>query len=145
MTVGSTQFEALVREVDRLAGIGFFDEPVTCQIGVGSFIPVHCHYFRFQKGIDEWIDDSSLIITHGGTTVISLLERRKRFVAIANTQLSADHQSQMLRALSKQVFLHWSRSVGDLAKLVELARASTPPSFTMPRLAQDLRDFIDAS
>ena len=58
VTVGTTRFEALIVEVDRLAASATA-EPVLCQIGSGDYEPAHCDYFRFRPSIDDLIADFS--------------------------------------------------------------------------------------
>src|SRR5947209_11093294 len=51
VTVGTTDFDALVRRIDELApSLG---EEVLCQIGKGSYLPRNCRYFRYAPSLDE--------------------------------------------------------------------------------------------
>ena len=51
-TVGSTEFDDLVERIDALAPA--LDEPVTCQIGLGRYVPRHCEHFRFAPSLDDF-------------------------------------------------------------------------------------------
>jgi beta-1,4-N-acetylglucosaminyltransferase len=142
VTIGTTHFDSLIREVDSLVARKSINLPVICQIGSGNYIPQHMEYFRFQPSIDKWLDEAELVITHGGATVMSLLLKRRRFVAIANTMLAGDHQSIFLTKLAGSVKFGWSRDVEDLAELVDRALTQSPPVISFPHLADELRRYV---
>lgn len=139
VTVGTTHFDDLVREIDALAGSGSVRDRVVCQIGSGRYEPAHAEHFRFQPSIDHWFDEADLVICHGGATVMSLLQKRKRFVAIANAVLAGDHQTAFLSRLAQQTGFPWSRSVADLGRLIELALKQPVPAVDFPHLAAELK------
>lgn len=141
-TVGTTHFDDLIRTLDALKEAGSVDADVVCQIGSGKYEPRFCEHFKFQPSIDKWIEDADLVICHGGATVMSLLQRNKRFVAIANTALADDHQSKFLTRLAQAVDFPWGREVDHLAGLIDLAMNNPPPQISMPRLADTLRDAV---
>lgn len=139
VTVGTTHFDSLIREIDELIGSGKIKDRVVCQIGAGTYEPKHAEHFRFQPSIDEWIEQADLVICHGGATVMSLLQKTKRFVAIANTVLAGDHQTAFLAKLAQCVEFPWSRDVKDLGLLVEAALKQAAPSIKLPHLADELK------
>jgi beta-1,4-N-acetylglucosaminyltransferase len=143
VTVGTTNFDGLIRAVDRAKEEGLLVGDVLCQIGSGSYIPRFCSYFRFRPSIDDLLEQASLVITHGGTTVLSLLVARKPFIAVANTVLSDDHQTTYLNAISQIVPIVWGRDPERLSEMLELLRTNGPVSFDIPSLCQDLTRFID--
>lgn len=139
VTVGTTHFDPLIQEIDDLVNTGKIKDKVVCQIGAGEYIPKHAEHFRFQPSIDEWFEQADLVICHGGTTVFSLLQKNKRFVAIANTVMAGDHQSKMLSRLSQSVDFPWSRDVKEVGPLVSLALKQPAACFNLPHLADELR------
>lgn len=139
VTVGTTHFDSLIQEIDALIGAGNIRDRVVCQIGAGTYSPSHAEHFRFQPSIDDWIEQADLVICHGGATVMSLLQKQKRFVAIANTVLAGDHQTAFLSRLAQSVGFPWSREVKDVGRLVEAALAEPVPTINLPHLADELR------
>lgn len=142
VTVGTTHFDALVQEVDRLAGLGRLPGPIECQIGSGTYEPRHCAFFRFRRSIDDLLAGADLTICHGGATVFSLLALGRRFVAVPNTALADDHQTKLLAHLAKYVSLHWAPSVSDLERVAAAALASPAPRLTQPHLADFLAPIV---
>ena len=142
VTVGTTHFDPLIREVDRLAELARLPGPIECQIGSGSYEPRHCAFFRFRPSIDDLLAAADLIISHGGATVFSLLALGKRFVAVPNTELADDHQTKLLVHLAKHVSLHWAPKVSDLEAVARAALASPPPRLVQPHVADFLAPIV---
>jgi len=127
VTVGTTYFDELVAEVDRLKRAGIIRDSVIAQIGAGKYIPTECEWLRYTGDIDAYFRDADLIIGHGGTgTVFDLLETGKPFIAVANRALKDDHQTEFLKAVST---LGWCRCC---LRLEELATHVTERSL-LPR------------
>lgn len=143
VTVGTTMpFPALLEEVDRLAGLGVFDEPVVCQTGPTKCSLRHCESFAFRPTLDDLFEQASLVITHGGSTVFTLLSLGKPFVAFPNPIGADDHQLHVLRTLSDRVGFLWSQDVSALEDLYRRARVTRPAMFDAPKLGDDLREVI---
>jgi UDP-N-acetylglucosamine transferase subunit ALG13 len=145
VTVGSTRFDKLIEAVDRAKENGLLTEDVICQIGNGDYIPKHCDHFKFRPSIDDLLASASLVITHGGTTALSLLASRRPFVAIANTALSGDHQTHFLRAVAGLAKIPWSNEPADLPILLEQVKKTDFKAVKIPSLADSLVEFIDQS
>lgn len=139
VTVGTTHFDTLIQEIDELIGSGVISDHVVCQIGSGTYVPKHVEHFRFQPSIDDWMERADLVICHGGATVMSLLQKNKRFVAIANTVLAGDHQTAFLTRLAQSVGFPWSREVKAVGPLIETALNQPAPSLDLPHLAVELK------
>lgn len=75
IAVGSQKFpfDRLIKEIDRLVETGVIKEPVFGQIGASTYEPLHYEYKRFlgQTEFKEKLKEADLIITHGGTGVIT--------------------------------------------------------------------------
>lgn len=143
VTVGTTQFDALIQAVDNIAASGVLSEPVVCQIGSGSYIPRHCEHYKFKPSIDEDMEKSSLVICHGGATVLSLLAMEKLFIAVANTALADDHQSFFLSHLGKTIPILWTRELQDLSHLLQQVSTFNVPRLIKNRLADDLKNYFE--
>lgn len=145
VTIGTTQFDELIEAVDQIVASGQISEPVVCQIGNGSYIPQHCEHFMFQPSIDDWLEKSSMVICHGGATVLSILAMGKPFIAVANTRLADDHQSLFLSHLSKTIPILWTRNVKDLPALFERVATFKVQPLNTAHLADHLKDYLENS
>jgi len=124
VTVGTTMpFDELLAEVDRLAANGLMTEPILCQSGHSSYQMQHGTQFVGRPTLQDLIEESSLVITHGGSTVIQLLLAAKPFVAFPNPRGAGDHQTSFLSGVAEMADISWSPHVRDLASLIEQRRA----------------------
>jgi UDP-N-acetylglucosamine transferase subunit ALG13 len=142
VTVGTTMpFDELLREVDRLAGLGVLDEQVVCQSGQSNYKLSHGEQFRAKPNIADLIDESSLVITHGGATVVQLLVAGKPFVAFPNPRGAGDHQRSFLAQVAAVSDISWSPNVDDLARLFQERRRLGPATIRadFPRAAALIR------
>ncbi|MGH7056354.1 MAG: glycosyltransferase [Acetobacteraceae bacterium] len=142
VTVGTTgPFDELLQEVDRLAGADVFGEHVICQGGQSKYRMRHGEQFVARPSIADLIADSSLVISHGGSTVTELLRARKPFVAFPNPRLADDHQTIFLQQIAAIADISWSRDVADLAPLYKERRARGPASLRadLPRAGDIIR------
>ena len=117
VTVGTTYFDDLIREVDRLAGAGLFEDEVICQIGSGEYEPRCCAHFRMTDRFDDYLDQCALVISHGGMTVMEAVWRNKPVIAVANTTIDGNHQAVFLREIETLYGVPWTDDVGDLERL----------------------------
>ncbi len=123
VTVGTTYFEELVQEIDRLAGCGAVTDRVFVQIGSGRYIPEHVEWVRYVDNMREVEEAADLVICAGGATVFKLLLLGKRFIATPNRQVKDDHQATLLRELEAR---GWCSCCWDISKLGELLAAPSP-------------------
>ncbi len=140
-TVGSTYFDKLIMEVDRLASEGVFKEEVVCQIGSGSYVPRSCRYFAFSGTIEEYLNNCNLIITHGGMTVLEGMWRNKPIVAVANTDITGNHQVNFLRKLSEISDLVWTDNPKGLRLLIPAANVGAV-HFREPHISEYIRRLV---
>lgn len=144
VTVGSTlAFDDLVRTMDLLAQRREAGDEVVCQIGRGSYQPVHCEYFRFAPSIDPWIEKASVVVSHGGTGSVShLLSQGKPFVAVANRAGADDHQVEFLSRLARRVNILWTKDVGELPDLLRLAPSHSYTTRRADSLGENLGRYL---
>jgi len=110
VTVGTTQenFDRLLKEVDRLVQKGTITECVVAQIGYTQYEPKNYKFFRFNS-IEEFlslIEESKIIITHGGIgTIANCLNRRKPTIVVPRLRKFGEHannhQLQITTALAR--------------------------------------------
>ena len=144
VTVGTTlPFDALVAAVDRLVGSLVIRESVVCQIGHGTYFPHNCEYFCFKPNVDQWVEDASLVIGHGGTgTVYSALCAGKPLIAVANPAAADDHQAQFLARLSHIASFLWTKDLEQIPALLEKVPSFKLQSAKVRHLAADVRMFL---
>lgn len=119
VTVGTTEFDALVQAADQLAAAG---AQVVVQIGHGLVEPVHAQWFRFAPSLDAYYEAAEVVVTHGGLgTVSEALGRGLPLVGVANPDRYDRHQEQILQAMESAGHLVWCRDLAELAKAVERA------------------------
>ncbi len=145
VTVGTTlPFDALIRQMDQLVQGRKLTEPVVCQIGKGTYEPEYCEHFRFRTSLDELFERADLVVTHGGITVLSLLARRKKFVAVSNDLAADQHQLHFLERLEKVTPILWTSDISLVEALIGVARTRNPDYAEFPSLADDLRQYLDS-
>jgi len=146
VTTGSTMpFDTLVKAIDEAVDSKNITEKVICQIGNGSYQPLHCEHFRFQESIDQLIDEASLVITHGGTgTVTDLIKREKRFIAVANPMGADNHQVEFLAKLATISNFIWTDEPAKITTLLKKSESIKPSGLLTPSLFDDLKTYIMA-
>lgn len=116
VTVGTNYFESLIASVDKVAPN--INEKIICQIGKNKYLPSNCDYFRFEDSLEQYFDNASLVITHGGAgTLFRLLELNKKIIGVDNRECQGQHQNELLKKLADQGHILWCK---DLKKLEEL-------------------------
>lgn len=140
-------FDELLEEVDRLAGRDALGEPVICQGGQSRYRIVHGEQFIGRESIADLIEESSIVVTHGGSTVVQLLLAAKPFVAFPNPRGAGDHQTSFLGSIAALCDISWSSNVGDLERLLRERRAQGPCVVPagIPRAAGLIRDVLQRS
>jgi beta-1,4-N-acetylglucosaminyltransferase len=131
VTVGHTDFDALVQEMDRLAsGLG---EEVLMQIGSGRYEPRHARYFRYAPALEPYMAQADLVVCHAGLGVIvEALGLGKRVVCVPNPATYHGHQASLAEIFSRDGHLIWCRRVQDLSGALEQARTFTPVPYHPP-------------
>ena len=104
VTVGTVQFNDLVKKIDEIAKNS--KEDFLIQIGEGKYIPKHCKWFRFKVPLTEYFKKSKLVITHGGAgTLFECLNLGVRILAVPNLGAKAAHQLDLVYELDKAGYI----------------------------------------
>jgi beta-1,4-N-acetylglucosaminyltransferase len=131
VTVGSTDFDALVAKMDELAPQ--LGTEVVMQIGLGTYTPSHARYFRFAPSLDNWYDEADMIVGHGGLgTIVEALERGKKLVCVVNPTTYDRHQEHLLQLFTAQNCLLWCKDLEQLADAIQQARETTFSPYQPP-------------
>jgi UDP-N-acetylglucosamine transferase subunit ALG13 len=142
VTVGTTlPFDELLSKVDRLASDQFFGEKIICQGGQSRYRIINGEQFVGRPTIADLIAESTMVITHGGLTVLQCLAAYKPFVAFPNPRCAGEHQLGFLTEIATMSNISWSRNVSDLRALYSERRLKGPASIKseLPRAADVIR------
>ncbi|WP_303189021.1 PssE/Cps14G family polysaccharide biosynthesis glycosyltransferase [uncultured Clostridium sp.] len=131
LTVGSQkfQFNRLLKEIDRLISKEIITDRVVAQIGASDYKPINYEYFDFltKEEFMEYIDQSSLIITHGGTgVIINALKKNKKIIAIPRLskfdEHVDDHQVQLINEFKELNFIEPVYDIDELENAINKAK-----------------------
>ncbi|KAK6590579.1 glycosyl transferase [Cryptosporidium xiaoi] len=144
VTVGTTKFEELVKEVDRqefhnkLLILGY--NKLIIQYGSGDYKPAER---RVKFGQDSSLEndleitsvsymkeiaygDYDLIICHAGAgSILNSLRNNRRTIVVVNNKLMDNHQSELAFQLHNDKYLIAIQDPKDLVNSIELATKST--------------------
>lgn len=131
VTVGTTDFEELVRCIDELAPS--LNERIVCQIGLGEYVPRHCESFRFAPSLEPYMRQAALVITHGGLgSIVEALRLQLPVVALSNPDRRDLHQDDLLTTFERRGYIVWCRSMNQLAASIAQARQQTFATYEDP-------------
>lgn len=143
VTVGTTDFDALVRKMDGLAPT--LGEEVIAQIGRGRYVPAHMEHFCFAPSLDPLYDRARIVVTHGGLgTVMEALQRGLKTIGVSNPDRYDRHQDDLLRTLDARGHMIWCRDLEDLGQaLCQIDKRTFVPYERPPcRIAEVIRDYL---
>jgi UDP-N-acetylglucosamine transferase subunit ALG13 len=124
VTVGSTDFDTLVRAVDTLAPS--LDSTGIMQIGGGQYEPINMPFFRFANSLDPYYEKATLVIAHGGlATTMEVLMRGLPLVSVSNPDRYDHHQDDLLSTMEEEGYLVWCRQLEDLAHAIQRAQTTS--------------------
>jgi beta-1,4-N-acetylglucosaminyltransferase len=147
VTVGTSSFDPLIMEIDRMVGEGIIKEQVVAQIGKGTYEPKHIRYFRFIRSLSKIYDIANIIISTGGAgTTMECVKRGLRLVVVENETLMEGHQAQLIGEMAKRGHLVWCASSGELATCIEESRTKSFPPFASdpPRAHELIRNLLNS-
>ena len=126
VTVGTSHYDPLIREMDRLVREGIITDKVIAQIGKGSYIPKNIQHFRFIRSLSKAYEHAEIIISTGGAgTTIECVKRGLPLVVIENKTLMEGHQAQLIGEMAKRQHLVWCPNLETLAACIKEARTRT--------------------
>jgi len=131
VTVGSTDFDALIQAVDTL--VPSLHAEGIMQIGHGQYIPVNWPYFRFAPSLSPYYEQASLVIAHGGLgTTMEVLRRGLPLVSVSNPDRPDNHQEDLLSVMAEEGYLIWCRHLDELKQAIETARSTSLRRYQPP-------------
>lgn len=146
-TVGSTDFDGLVRAVDQIAPELDVADGVI-QIGHGRYEPNRLAYFRFATSLAPYYEKASLVVAHGGLgTTMEVLRRGIPLVSVSNPDRYDSHQDDLLAAMADEGYLIWCRKLESLSVSIAEALSQKPKSYTLPhsQIHHKIREYLTTS
>lgn len=131
------EFKRILIEVERLIEVGKINEKVIAQIGNTKFetkLPnskMELIKFTTPKQLNELIQDSSFIITHGGVgTIIEGIDLGKKIIAVPRLKKYKehvnDHQLQIIQNFDNKGYIIGTRCVEDIENSLDRAEKFVP-------------------
>ncbi|NQZ10127.1 MAG: hypothetical protein HRT35_23505 [Algicola sp.] len=129
VTVGTTAFDALFEQCDRLAQRP--DWQLTGQIADGNYHPKNFQSVRFTDDIGALCVAADLIITHAGAgTVFELLESHKKLILVPNTTRKDPHQIEMANYVTANRYGLVCDDLSQLEALILSSENFTPQPYS---------------
>lgn len=130
VTVGTTEFEDLIKFVDTESFMTLVKSlnyhTIICQIGRGKYVPKLSN-FRSVPSLIPFIQDSDLIISHGGAgTILECLRLHKKLIIVTNSSLMNNHQSELALELKSRGCALLCESPSDLYSILPLSNSFIP-------------------
>ncbi|MFH1845469.1 MAG: PssE/Cps14G family polysaccharide biosynthesis glycosyltransferase [bacterium] len=144
VTVGTTDFDDLVRAMDSLAPK--LDPDVVIQYGHGTYEPHNCESFRFARTLEPYYERADVVVSHGGLcTVMEVVKRGLKLVSLSNPDRFDDHQEDILRYMSGMNQLVWCRSLGGLSAAIAEAQQTEFAPYEKPdcRIAEIVTNYLN--
>jgi UDP-N-acetylglucosamine transferase subunit ALG13 len=132
VSVGSTDFDDLVRAVDFLVPILGLDGIM--QIGHGKYKPINLPFFRFAISLKPFYQKASLAIAHGGlATTMEILKEGLPLVSVSNPDRYDKHQDDLLKIMEEKNHLIWCRQIKKLKESINLALSKDLAAYHPPK------------
>jgi len=146
VTVGTTQFDALIQLIDNAIEQKEIIDEVTAQIGTGKYVPKHITAFRFCTSLQPFLKRAELVISHGGAgTIFECLTVKKKLIVVANPRVRGEHQQELALELSRRKHLLWCPSLNHVVECIHQAKTTDFREYTSPKstIAQKILEFLD--
>eukprot|EP00736_Rhodelphis_marinus_P008058 Rmarinus@m.21107 len=144
VTVGTTQFDDLIRTIDTLEFAELMRkrgyDAIRIQIGRGVYEPtrvlmnpsamtatgaMECDFYRFKPSLDKDIRQADLVISHAGAgSIMEVLRFGKPLVVVVNDALMGNHQRELADELATRRCLYRAKC----SSLLEVLRCADFPS-----------------
>ncbi|MFH0861623.1 MAG: PssE/Cps14G family polysaccharide biosynthesis glycosyltransferase [Candidatus Altiarchaeota archaeon] len=149
LTVGTqkTQFNMLIREMDRLVEVGEIKAKATAQIGGSDYLPRNFEYVVYSspEEVKMMTDEADVVVTHGGVGSITYaLQKGKPVVAVPRLKSQGeyfdDHQLQLVGELAKLGLILPVYDICDLGSAIKKSADHTPKPFSVKNTRVEVLD-----
>lgn len=153
LTVGTQdkQFFRLLKIVDNAITRGIVKDEVVAQIGHTKFESKNIKTYKFMsdKKLNEYIEQSDLVVCHGGIGVItSALSKKKKVFAISRLKEYKehinDHQEQIVDKFYQLGYIKKITDYDDFVREYNDLKKFKPifPEFNNEKMLNLIKDFI---
>ena len=127
VTVGSQkfQFNRLLKQIDELVETKVINESIFAQIGNSDYVPKNfqCKKYLNRDEFREIMDQSNIVITHGGTgAIIGAVKKNKKVIAVPRLKKYGehidDHQIQLLKEFDEMDLIYSCYEVNELGEAI---------------------------
>lgn len=141
------QFNRLLKAVDKLR----LDEKIIAQIGYSDYKPVNYSYKEFfnRDEFEEIMNQSDIVITHGGTgAIIGAVKNGKKVIAVPRLKKYGehvdDHQVQLIEQFGKLNLIYACEDM-DLQKALEIVKKTEYRTYqsNTNRIIESLEEYIN--
>ena len=140
-------FDRLINSVDELAENCL--EKFFIQTGNSLIKPKNCKWKKFLTPIEfeKKINESSLVITHGGAgSIINSLKNKKPTIVVPrekkfNEHIN-DHQIELAEALDKEKKIVLCRNLSKLNETIKKAKKLSPPEQKNKGIIKEIELFL---
>ena len=115
------QFNRLLMTIDKLIDEKKITERVVAQVGHSDYKPVNYEFQDFfdSNKFDLLMDESTLIITHGGVgSIVSALKKNKKVIVVPRlkkyNEHIDDHQLEIVEEFKKRKHILLNTNLNDL-------------------------------
>ncbi len=129
-------FPRLLEAIDKQIKIGNIKEKVIVQAGLTEYESDNMEIFDLvpQKDFDKYVDEASLIITHGGAgSILTAVKKGKKVIAAARLskfkEHNNDHQLQIVKEFSKKGYILELDNFDELDKVLKKAKEFKPKKY----------------
>ncbi|MEV5111680.1 glycosyltransferase family 28 [Bacillus sp. LBA3-1-1.1] len=153
ITVGTQkfQFNRLLKEIDELCSTGVIKEKVIAQVGYSTYVPTQFEVHKLLKPeeMDNYVENASLLISHGGTSsIFNGLKKKKKVIVIPRLKQFDehvdDHQIEICNVLDKKGYVSVVWDIKKLGEEISDIHSETfnTYSFSEGELVNDIIKFI---
>lgn len=136
VTVGTTPFDSLIRELDILIGQGRHGSNLRARFQVSAaatYFPVNGTWIRFSSEIRDEYQQADIVVCHAGAgTVFTLLEMQKRIVVVPNISRRDKHQLDIATWVDSNQYALVARSGTDVLHQVQSYLTGWAPARYQP-------------
>lgn len=146
------QFNRLLIAIDQLVRDHVITEEVFAQIGYSNYHPQYYKFSKFlnKKEFDVMIENSNIVICHGGTgAIITAIKKNKKVIAIPRESKYGEHvdnhQLQIVQEFNNLNLIVSCTDLSDMGKLICDLRNKNLDSYqsNTSRIILDIEDYIN--
>ncbi|HAT4119818.1 PssE/Cps14G family polysaccharide biosynthesis glycosyltransferase [Clostridium perfringens] len=148
VTLGSQkfQFNRLLKELDKLVEQGVIKEDIFAQTGYSDYIPKNYKFKNFldREEFKRNMNDSDIVITHGGTgAIVGALKENKRVLAIPRLKEFGEHvdnhQLEITNTFKEMNYIEVIIECNDLGEAINKIA-----NFTFSKYNSNTENIIDS-